>query len=100
MKRIARLRPLAILLSALIVLLACSSEGLAVPVEFTYTADNEVLNVWYQSGSTTAAVPLGAGATDWGPTDSFPPNLMVNTAYQVIWQTANWSWEGAPGGFL
>jgi len=81
-------------------LLACSNESLAVPVDFTYTADNEVRNVWYQSGSTTVAVPLGPGATDWGQTDSFTLNLMVNTPYHVIWQAANWSWEGAPGGFL
>ncbi len=89
-----------VILCAILLAFMMVTPGFAVDVQFTYTADNQIIAVWYQDGSTIVSLPLGPGFGSWSQVDTFTLNLDIGTEYQIIWQTENWSWQGAPGGFL
>lgn len=75
----------------------------AVPVQFTYTADN-VINAWYQDGSSPSTLTLGSNASNWQIVDTASLDLDMGHEYQIIWQCENSDTQtlgpNNPGGFL
>lgn len=74
----------------------------AYQVKATYTGDN-VVNGWWQDGSSPTALPLGPNATNWeiGDTTTLT-GFTPGDTYDLIWELQNELNPSAvnPGGFL
>ena len=102
------MKKLLVLLCGVLLVLGSSASVLAVPVTFTYTADN-VVGAWFKNGGDPEEI-LGtmAGHDVWATATSNTLDLSPGHPWEIIWLTVNSDHDSRwrepstsnPGGFL
>jgi hypothetical protein len=92
-----------VFLCAIFLVIVTSSFVFAVPVTFTYTADN-IVNSWYKDGSLDYDSLGPADNADWRTATTETRDLEAGHTWEIIWLAVNLDKvnppQGNPGAFM